>query len=172
MTLLKNRYVTTRALETSRQLALCTQCGDIHYKGFWYAADSQFAQMIDEERDFVTHHRCPACEMENKGSYAGVLEVNHVPEDMLMPVFTVIRQAVEQDSEENPQHRVLEVSVENDGYTLKTTSASMVRRIARKILDAYAASEAKSTYKKNPEPQRITNITFAIPGYFSRSITK
>jgi len=172
MTLLKNRYVTTRALETSRQLALCTQCGDIHYKGFWYASDSQFAQMIDEERDVVAQHRCPACEMENKGLYAGVLEVRQVPEGMLIPVFSIIRRVVEQDSEENPQHRVLEVSVENDGYTLKTTSANMVRRIGRKILDAYSASEAKSVYQKNPERQRVTHITFAIPGYFSHSLTK
>jgi len=172
MTLLKNRYVTTRALETSRQLALCTQCGDIHYKGFWYSSDSQFAQLIDEERDVINRQRCPACEMENRGSFAGVLAVKHVPEDMLIPVFSVIRRAVEQDSEENPQHRVLGVSAEKDGYTLKTTSANMVRRIARKILDAYEVSEAKSTYKKEPELIRTTNIVFAIPGLFSHSITK
>jgi NMD protein affecting ribosome stability and mRNA decay len=172
MTLLKNRYVTTRALETSRQLALCTQCGDIHYKGFWYASDSHFAQMIDEEKDFVSHHQCPACEMQNKGSYAGVLRVKDVPEDMLVPVFSVIRKTVEQDSEENPQHRVLEVSAESDGYTLKTTSARMVRRIGRKILDMYEACEAKSTYKKEPKQLRVTNIVFAIPGYFSERITK
>jgi NMD protein affecting ribosome stability and mRNA decay len=128
--------------------------------------------MIDEEKDFVSHHQCPACEMQNKGSYAGVLRVKDVPEDMLVPVFSVIRKTVEQDSEENPQHRVLEVSAESDGYTLKTTSASMVRRIGRKILDAYEASEAKSTYKKEPEPLRVTNIVFTIPGYFSQSIAK
>jgi NMD protein affecting ribosome stability and mRNA decay len=171
MTLLKNRYVTTRALETSRQLALCTQCGDIHYKGFWYASDSHFAQMIDEEKDFVSHHQCPACEMQNKGTHAGVIRVIHVPENMLGPVFSVIRQAVEQDTEENPQHRVLGVSAESDGYMLTTTSASMVRRIRRKILDAFTDCEAKSNYKKEPEPQQLTDIVFAIPNYFGQSLT-
>jgi hypothetical protein len=110
--------------------------------------------------------------MQNKGSYAGVLRVKDVPEDMLVPVFSVIRKIVEQDSEENPQHRVLEVSAESDGYTLKTTSARMVRRIGRKILDMYETCEAKSTYKKEPKQLRVTNIVFAIPGYFSERITK
>jgi NMD protein affecting ribosome stability and mRNA decay len=172
MTLIKNRYVTTRALEKkSKQLALCTQCGDIHYKGFWYASDSQFAQQIDEETDFVSHQRCPACEMQNSGAYAGVLKIDHIPEDMLGPVFTVVNKAVEQDIENNPQHRVLDVSVDSDGYTLKTTSARMVRHIGRKVLDTYEACEAKSTYTKDPKPFRITNISFTIPSYFAQSNT-
>jgi hypothetical protein len=45
------RYVTTSALvNKSKQLALCTQCGDIHYKGFWYVSDSQFALQIDKKK--------------------------------------------------------------------------------------------------------------------------
>jgi len=172
MTLLKNRSVATRALEGSKQLALCTQCGDIQFKGFWYTSDSQFAQMIDERRDLVTYHRCPACEMQNRGLYAGVLRINQVPKDLLIPVFSVIQKAVEQDSAENPQHRVLEISVERDGYMLKTTSANMVRRIGRKILDEYKASEAKSTYKKAPQPLQVTDIVFTVPSYFGHKLTK
>lgn len=170
MTLIQNRHVTTRALETTRHLALCPQCGDINYKGFWYAADSQFALMVDERKDTISHAQCPACEMQNQGSYAGVLHVKHIPENMLGPVFSVIRKAVEQDSEENPQHRILGITAERDGYTLKTTSANMVRRIGRKLLDAYESCEAKSTYKKSPERLRVTRISFTIPSYFGRNL--
>jgi hypothetical protein len=105
--------------------------------------------------------------MKNNGEYAGVLKIDHVPEDMLGPVFCVVNRAVEQDITNNPQHRVLDVSVVADGYILKTTSARMVRRIGRKILDKYDASEARSTYVKEPKPLQMTNISFTIPGHFN-----
>lgn len=171
MTLIKNRYVTTGALvKKSKHIALCTQCGDIHYKGFWYTSDSQFAQQIDERTDSVSYYQCPACKMQNNGTHAGVLHIDRVPEDMLGPVFSVVSKAVEQDIENNPQHRVLGVSVVSDGYTLKTTSARMVRYIGRAILDTYEACEAKSTYVKSPNSLQVTQITFPIPSHFNHDL--
>ncbi len=172
MTQIKNRSVTTRALEKrSKKVTLCTQCGDIHCKGFWYAPDSQFALTIDDTRDSVTYNLCPACEMQNEGSYAGVLQVAHIPENMLASVFSVIQQVVENDAAENPQRRVLEVAAETDGYILKTTSAGMVSRIGRKILDTFDGCEARSAYKKGNESLQVTHITFAIRSYFGHSLT-
>lgn len=171
MSVIKNRYVTTRALQKrSKQLALCTQCGDIHYKGFWYASDSQFAQMIDEQTDLVSYNRCPACKMQEKGLYAGILRIHGVPADILDRVFSVIQRVVDQDRLENPQHRVLAVSVTDDGYILTTTSSRMVRRIGRKMLDAFDTCEAKSTYRKDPKPLQVTNIAFSTPSYFSSNV--
>ncbi len=173
MTLIKNRYVTTRAqVKKSKQLALCTQCGDIQYKGFWYASDSQLALMINEDKDSVSYSLCPACQMQNKGSCAGLVHVKYVPKNMLSSVLAIMQKAVEQDSLENPQHRVLEVSVANDGYTLKTTSSSMAKNIGRKILDACEMCEAKSIYRKEPESLYVTDIVFSIPGYFSQALQK
>jgi hypothetical protein len=105
--------------------------------------------------------------MKSNGEYSGVLKINHIPEDMLGPVFSVVNKAVEQDIINNPQHRVLDVAVIADGYILKTTSARMVRRIGRKILDTYETSEARSLYVKEPKPLQMTNISFTIPGHFN-----
>jgi hypothetical protein len=164
----KNRYVTTKAsVKSNKQFILCTQCGDIHYKGFWYASDSQIALHINKKKDSVSYHRCPACKMKNSCECAGVLKIDHVPEDMLGPVFCVVKKAVEQDIANNPQHRVLAVSIVADGYILKTTSAQMVRCIGRKILDKYESSEARSMYVKEPKPLQVTNLSFTIPGHFN-----
>lgn len=173
MNIVKNRYVQSRTLESkNKQLTLCTDCGDIHYKGFWYASDSQFAMQIDEKTDRISYRCCPACTMERKGSYAGVLHIKSIPPELVGSVFAVIKRAAEQDSTENPQHRILDFAVVTNGYKLTATSARMIRRIGRNILDAYESCEAQSTYKKEPRPLQITDIAFAIPGYFNQGIRK
>jgi hypothetical protein len=71
----KKRYVKTKAsIKRSKQFVLCTQCGDIHYKGFWYASDSQLAFHINKKKDSVSCHLCPACKMKNSSEYAGGID--------------------------------------------------------------------------------------------------
>jgi len=155
-----------------KQLTLCTQCGDIHYKGFWYASDSHFALLVDEKKDSVLHRHCAACKMIAKGACAGELFIKDVPQDLFGPVFVVMRRAAEQDYAENPQHRVLDFAATENGYRLTATSAKMIRRIRRKILDMFETCEAQSSYKKGSYPLQTTNISFSIPGYFNQPLAK
>jgi len=170
---IKKRYVQIKELQNKgKQLTLCTHCGDIHYKGFWYASDSQFALSINEKEDSVQHQMCPACRMIRKGGCAGELRITDVPENLISSVFLVIQRAAEQDYAENPQHRILNFTAADDGYNLTATSVKMIRRIRRSILDVFDASEAQSVYKKGRHSLQITDISFSLPGYFNKSVTK
>ncbi len=157
----RNRVSRQKRLEQSRRLNQCPLCRDVQYKNLWYAPDSRLAQLIDVHHDKISTRLCPACDMQNRGVYEGVLDIKHIPEREYDHVVSIILHEAMRDYGDNPQHRLLDFYDHEEGYMVTATSAAMIYRIGQKIKSEFKSCEMQSQYQHEPYPLQMTRIAFA-----------
>lgn len=138
----------------------CQLCHDVLYKGVWYASDSLLAQHIDENQERVYRGVCRACRMQRQGLYEGIISITHIPTESQSEVWSVVMNVATQVCLDNPQYRVVACIPASGGYTLHTTSATMVRRIGKKLTSTFTACHIETEYISDPHPQCIVTIRF------------
>lgn len=156
----KAGHVRTKIAERSKRITVCPECKDVQYKNFWYAPDSRFALLLDNKKDTFTFHTCPACEMQHAGLFEGVLYIKDIPKKLQQTVVSVVLTVAKHDYDENPQHRIVELSEIIDGYKVTTTSAVMAARIGEKIQSLFGACSLHSVYQCDPHPVQVTKVVF------------
>lgn len=152
--------------EKHRRVTVCPSCREVHYKNLWYAPDSRLALLIDEKKDKVLYHTCPACEMQKEGLYEGVLYIRNIPSRLYNQVISAVLHEAVRDYTENPQHRLLDFYDIEGGYKVTASSAAMVHRIGKKLKAEFDSCEMHSAYQHEPYPLQVTKLVFVDSAYF------
>lgn len=158
--------LSTKKAVKKTHVQLCSVCGDVHYKGVWYAPDSKLALLIDRDKEKILRIICPSCEMEALGIYKAALYLKDMPRDIYDDVISIVFNEAIQDYSENPQHRLLDFAETLDGYKITSTSAQMIERLGKKVQSVYNTCKIQSEYQKNIYPSQLTHAVFTTSEYF------
>jgi NMD protein affecting ribosome stability and mRNA decay len=115
--------------------ARCPVCGNIYAKKRWYRSDQI---ELDDEKKTVSY-TCPGCNKVQDGYYYGELTVTgRFIVDHHEEISHLIQNEVHRAQEDNPLSKLVQVNVDGDELSLRTTNSKLAERIGRKLEQAYA----------------------------------
>ncbi|MCA8942396.1 MAG: ATPase [Planctomycetes bacterium] len=103
----------------TKHAIVCDECGVVFHGGRWYWGAPPLG---DEEGGL-----CPACARIRDGYPAGSIELKDVPDTLRDEVLRMIRNVEDQEKDEHPLERLMEVE-ERDGMLVATTTGTHLPR--------------------------------------------
>ncbi|MFB6347209.1 MAG: BCAM0308 family protein [bacterium] len=118
----------------SSEPARCPVCGNIYANKQWYRSDKK--DISDESS--VISYTCPGCSKVQDGYYYGELTISgRFIADHHEEVSHLIQNKVHDVQEDNPLSKLVQVQVEGNELTLRTTNSKLAEHIGRALKRAY-----------------------------------
>lgn len=114
--------------------ARCPVCGNIYMNKQWYRPDQKD---LDDSASVISY-TCPGCSKVQDGYYYGELTVTgQFIKEHHEEISHLIQNKVHEVQEDNPLSKLVQVEVDGDELTLRTTNSKLAEHIGRALNRAY-----------------------------------